>query len=156
MNPSPSAFLARSLRLLIVAGILVAVAGCSRSGPEESAASPSRLDLARLEQAFASASDIVRAEADRVVSALRNQEYPAALARLKALGAEPGLSADQKEAIRNSRAELQTKAGGFLQDATESAARAVDQARTVTARRQTTSPRRRERPQKAAEGLLKP
>ncbi|MBX3731731.1 MAG: hypothetical protein KF791_03955 [Verrucomicrobiae bacterium] len=155
--PFPFLFLARSLRLLVVAGILVAVSGCSRSGPEESAASPSRLDLARLEQVFASASDIVRAEADRVVLALRNQEYPAALARLKALGAEPGLSAEQKEAIRQLMAELQTKAGEFLQDAAESAARAVDQARTVTGKAADhVSEAAGAAAKKAAEALLKP
>jgi hypothetical protein len=84
--------------MLLTAGVLV-LGGCGKSGDQTPAAASGVMDLAALQQAFASAGPEVQGSFDKLRFATRYRQYPLALAELDKLARMPGLSDAQKKAV---------------------------------------------------------
>jgi hypothetical protein len=85
-----------------LAGAVLLFSGCSKSGsgPEAGAAQPVPVNVPKLRDTCASGTAAVKAGANRAIMALRVANYAGALAELEKLAANPGLTEQQKQAVK--------------------------------------------------------
>ncbi len=85
-----------------MAGAVLLFSGCSKSpsGPEAAAAQLVSVDVPKLRDTCASGTATVKAGANRVIMALRDNNYATAVAELEKLAADPGLTEPQKQAVK--------------------------------------------------------
>ncbi|HAB18381.1 MAG TPA: hypothetical protein DCE44_18310 [Verrucomicrobiales bacterium] len=110
--------------------------GCSKSDSPDgssSAAAPA-LDLSKVEGAFSSATGAIKAEWDKVATAIKSQDYAGAWSSLQALASNAGLSADQKSSLSDLMAQVKAKAGDALKSATDAATKAAAQAKDAASK----------------------
>jgi C4-dicarboxylate-specific signal transduction histidine kinase len=84
------------LTALLTTGLLVG--GCSKK---------SSVDTSKLEQSFASADTSTKSQADKIVSSIKANDYPPAMAELQKLASNLKLTPEQKQAINDVLAQLQ-------------------------------------------------
>jgi len=132
--------LSRCLATLSLLVLLPLAPGCSKSdggggsGDTSSSGSVPSFDLAQVQNAFASATGSIRAEFDRIVAAIKSQDYSGALNQLQLLASNASLSVEQKSAVNGLIEQVKAKAASLLQDATKAAGNAVDQVKEAAAK----------------------
>jgi hypothetical protein len=87
------------------------------------------LDLSKVESAFASATGAIKTEWDKIISALKSQDYSGAWASIESLAKNAGLSADQKAALSDLMAQIKAKAGDALKSVTDAAGKVAAEAK---------------------------
>jgi len=81
--------------------LLVTLAACSKapSGPQPAEINGVKVDLPKMQMAFANSNPDVMAPATDVMSRIRYGQYPEAVAALEKLSTNPGLNDAQKKAV---------------------------------------------------------
>lgn len=110
------------LKVLLFAAAL-ALVGCQKEEGE------SGLDLTKVQAAFATSGDsIVKLEWDKVVTAVKAQDWVAAGSALKQLAADAKLNDEQKEALKDLAEEIQVQAAKLADKAKKAVGNAAEQA----------------------------
>ena len=81
--------------------LLVTLAACSKapSGPQPTEINGVKVDLPKMQMAFANSSPDVMVGATEAMSRIRYGQYPEAVAALEKLSTNPGLNDAQKKAV---------------------------------------------------------
>jgi hypothetical protein len=84
------------------------------------------VDTNPLQKSFASADTSLQSTVNKIIVSVQTEDYTAALADLKKLGENTKLTAEQKQAITDTVAQINKFAADALKKATEGAAKAAD------------------------------
>lgn len=94
----------RTLLSLFALLALVSLSACAKKDG---------VDTSKLESSFSSAEPSVKAEADKIVTALKAQDWAGATASLKTLASNVKLTDEQKKAVSDTLAQI----GNYIKDA---------------------------------------
>ncbi len=89
---------AKWMMMGLLAGVF-ALAGCSKEKPPATVAEGVTVDVAKLQEAFATATPELQASVSEVRMGLRYTDYPRALAGLDKLVKAPGLTEEQRKIV---------------------------------------------------------
>jgi DNA-binding NtrC family response regulator len=102
--------------LATIAGMTLALVGCSKEG---------KIDTAALESSFSSAEATLKASADKAVAAIKSADYSGAVAELKKLAENAKLTPEQQRAIKDVLAQVEKAIGEAANKAAGEATKAV-------------------------------
>lgn len=86
------------MMMLLLAGV-VALAGCGKEKPAATVMDGVTVDLAKLQEAFATASSEAQTSVSEVRMGVRYGDYRRAFTALEKLASAPGLTEDQKKLV---------------------------------------------------------
>ncbi len=120
----------------MMAGVVAAgclAAGCNKQNENTPAAPPAaneaaptaKVDLTPLKNSFQSAPAEVKDGLDKVVTAVKSQDYQAALTELKTLATSVKLTPEQKQALAEVMSQIENAIGGAAAQVKDQATKAV-------------------------------
>ena len=115
-----------ALLQVLVLGLALLPAGC---GHDEPAAASGGVDTSRSEKAFASAEAAVKAEYEKVASAIKATDWSAAGAKIQSLASNVKLSDEQKAALAKLGDQIKTKTAEMAEKARAKAGQLAEDAR---------------------------
>lgn len=110
------------MKPLMQLGSLIVTLALVLSGCEKG---DSGIDTSKLQSAFSSTTAPAKAEIDKAITAIKAGEYSQALSSLGAAAKEAKLTPEQKDAIKDVLAQVQTKLKGAVQQGADQAQKAA-------------------------------
>jgi predicted transcriptional regulator len=103
--------------------------GCGKKDSTEAAAA---VDTTKTESAFASAEPTIKAEFEKVITAVKGADWPAAGSAVQSLASNVKLSDEQKSALTSLAEQLKAKAAAAAEQAKQQAAKLAEDAKKAT------------------------
>lgn len=108
--------------------LAVAPVGCDKKDSADTAT----VDTSKSESAFASAEASVKAEFDKVVTAIKATDWSAAGTKIQGLASNVKLSDEQKASLQNLTEQIKAKAAAVAEQTKEKAGRLAEEAKKAT------------------------